>query len=181
MPGTADPADEYLIVARVRRAHGIRGDVVVAVDTDREEAVFRKGRVLFLGDESGVARGRSVTIESFRPVPTGGILRLVGVESREDADGLRGSCLLIRVGEAQPAAGDEVHYRELIGMVGREGDGDIGAVEDILELPTGQLLLVFRSAEGKEILVPFVRELVVAIDRKERVLTLALPPGLREL
>jgi 16S rRNA processing protein RimM len=155
--------------------------VLVAVDTDREEAVFRKGRVLYVGDESGVARGRSLKIESFRPVPTGGILRLVGVESREDADGLRGSCLLIPADEAQPAGADEVHYRDLIGMIGREGDEDIGAVEDILELPTGQLLLVFRSPEGKEILVPFVRDLVVAIDRRRGILKLALPPGLREL
>ena len=180
MVGTADPADEYLIVARVRRAHGIRGDIVIAVDTDREEAVFRKGRALQLGDASGVPTGRSLNIESFRPTPAGGILRLAGMESREDADGLRGLCLLIPGREAQPAGRDEVHYRDLIGMLGREGDEAVGAVEDILELPTG-LLLVLRSADGKEILVPFVREFVVAIDPKRRVLTLALPPGLREL
>jgi 16S rRNA processing protein RimM len=180
MSRAASPTDDFLIVARIRRPHGVRGDCTVAVDTDRPDAVFRKGRVLHLGDEAGDPMGRQLIVESFRPTPAGAILRLTDVGSREAAEELRGHTLLIRSIEAQPPDRNEVHYRDLIGMVGREDEREVGTVEDILELPTGEIL-VLRSPLGKEILIPFVRDIVVGLDPPNRELKLKLPPGLLDL
>ena len=57
----------YLSVATVRRPHGIRGEIVVALETDRPRAVFRPGRELRLGDASGRPVGGSVTVEHPEP------------------------------------------------------------------------------------------------------------------
>lgn len=181
MPGTSgDGRDEYLIVARVRRSHGVRGELLVAVETDRPRHVFRPGRVMLLADFDGNPVGRSVTVEGSRPTTGGMILRVQGVGSREESDRLRGHALLIPADEAQPADQDEVHHRDLIGLRAIAEGEVLGSVEDILELPAAEMLVV-RGEAGREILVPFVREIVRGVDLERRELTLALPDGFLEI
>ncbi len=180
MAAAEDRAGEHLVVARVRRPHGIRGDLHIAVDTDRPREVFRKGRVLHIGDQRARATGRSVTVIALRTTPGGGILKVEGLADREGADALRGATLLIDGVDAAPAAADEVHYRDLVGLTAFAGDARIGQVEDILEYPAGETLLV-RGAEGQEILIPYVKGLVRGVDLEQGVLALELPEGYLEL
>jgi len=172
--------DDLLIVARVRRAHGVQGELLVSVDTDRPRHVFRPGRVLHLADPRGSPTGRVFRLERMRPITGGALLRLTGVECREDAEPLRNHVFLISTGDAAPAGPEEIHYRDLVGLLVREDTAEIGRVEDILENPAGELLVV-RSSEGREILIPFVKEMVVALDLETRELRLRLPRGLLEL
>jgi 16S rRNA processing protein RimM len=172
--------DEYLIVARVRRPHGVRGELLVAIDTDRPRHVFRPGRVLHLADARGDPTGRSITLEGARPTTGGMILRIRGVSDREGADELRGRVLLIAGADAQPADLDEVHYRDLVGLTAIADGEVLGEVRDIVEMPTVELLVV-RRQEGKEVLVPFVREIVRGVDLERRELDLALPEGFLEI
>jgi 16S rRNA processing protein RimM len=171
---------EYLIVARVRRPHGIRGEVLVAVDTDRPGHVFRPGRILRLADSRGQPTGATVALQSARPTTGGAILRLAGIGDRNGADGLRGHTLLIAAQEAQRAGQDEVHYRDLIGLTAVAETGRIGTVRDILDLPTGEIL-VLQGEGGREILVPYVRDIVVGVDLEARELRLRVPEGLLDL
>jgi 16S rRNA processing protein RimM len=179
----AEPATgqgEFLIVARVRRPHGVGGELLVAVDTDRPRHVFRPGRVLHLADAGGDPIGRDLRLTRMRPTTGGAILTLEGIASREAADGLRGHSLLIRAGEAQPAAGDEVHYRDLVGLTAYSESGEIGPVEDILEIPFGEILVI-RGGGGREVLIPFVKEMIEEVDLGSRRLKLTVPEGLLEL
>jgi 16S rRNA processing protein RimM len=169
-----------LIVARIRRPHGVTGEVLVAVETDRPRHVFRKGRVLYLGGQQGQPIGSSIVLERMRPTAGGAILRLEGVSTREAAEGLRGHVLLIPSDEAAPADADEVRYQDLIGLTALEDGIEIGRVEDILEIEPSPLL-VLKSSAGKEILVPFVKEIVQEIDLPTRVVRMKLPEGLLEL
>lgn len=169
-----------LIVARVRRPHGLAGEVLISVDTDRSRHVFRKGRVLHLGDDRGRPVGRTLVLQKMRPTTGGAILRLEGIATREDADSLRGHALLIQESEAAPADQDEIHYRDLIGMRVQANGGEIGVVDDILEIQPGQTL-VLRSDSGREILIPFVKELIEEVDLATRTLRLRLPEGLLDL
>lgn len=180
MAGSGDERSEYLIVGRIRRPHGVRGELLIAVDTDRPKAAFKRGRTLYLADSRGEPTGRRFEIQNLRPTTGGAILNLTGVASREDAEALRGHSLLIPAGDAAPADADEVHYRDLIGLTVRTADTEVGRVDDILALPAGETLIV-RTTGGKEILVPFVKELVVDVDRDRRVLTIDPPEGLLEL
>jgi 16S rRNA processing protein RimM len=180
MAGGAGETGEYLIVARVRRPHGVRGELLIAVDTDRPKQVFRSGRPLVVADGRGEAPGETVTVGGLRATTGGGLLRLVEVDSREGAEALRGRTLLIPAEEAAPAARDEVHYRDLVGMEVRDVDGAVGTVDDILELASGEVLVVRRPG-GKELLIPFARDLVREVDVEARVLRVELPEGYLEL
>jgi 16S rRNA processing protein RimM len=179
--GSGPPAPaEYLIVGRIRRPHGVRGELAVAIETDRPRSVFRRGKVLRLGDAEGEPTGGDARIEKARPTTGGVILTLDGVTSREGAEELRGKTLLIAAREAAPAGEEEVHYRDLIGLVTRVAGVEIGRVMDVLSLPDGETLVV-QDAAGKEILVPFVKEVVTGIDLEARVLTIDPPEGLLDL
>src|SRR5690606_38172092 len=116
--------------------------------------VFRRGRVLYLADRDGVPTDRRLVLTVVRAATGGAILRLEGVESRDEADALRGHTLLIRRSEAAPADREEIHFRDLVGLTALADGGQIGTVTDILEIAPGQTLVV-RASDGREILIPF--------------------------
>lgn len=169
-----------LIVAKVRRPHGIAGEVAVAVETDRPRHVFRKGRELHLGDARGEPVGRTVILNRMRPTPTGAILRLEGFTTREDAEALRSLVFLIPAAEAAPADADEVRYRDLVGLTVLDAGVEIGKVVDLMQIEPTELLVV-RGVNRKEVLVPFVKEFLEGVDLEAGVVRLKLPGGLLDL
>ena len=171
---------DHLIVARVRRPHGVRGEVLVALETDRPREVFRSGAKLLLGDRDGKPDGSGVVVQRMRPTTGGAILKLQGIEDRDAVDDLRGRTMLIDASAAAPAAADEVHYQDLIGLSAVAGDVLVGKVTDIMELPTG-VMLVIRSDAGKETLVPVVGPLIEEVDLSAREIKLSLPDGYLEI
>ncbi len=177
---TRGAASALLVVARVRRPHGVRGEVLIAIDTDRPDWVFVDGRTLMLGDGRGEPLGRRMSLRGFRPTPTGAIARFEGIEDREGAERLRGHTLLIRRDQAAPTEADEIHYQDLVGMEVTGPDGEIGSIEDVLEMPVGEVLVV-RTIEGREVLLPFVREIVEEVDAEARRVSVRLPEGILDL
>lgn len=176
-------ADEagFLVVGTVRRPHGIRGELVVGLETDRPRAVFRPGRALLLGDGAGRPVGGALTVEKARPFKDGLLLKVVEHTGRSaELEALRGRSLLIPVTEAAPAGDDEVHYRDLVGMTMTVEGQPIGRVRRVAETPAGELLEVERPGR-RDLLVPFVKEWVRAIDREGATLDLVPPEGLLEL
>jgi 16S rRNA processing protein RimM len=172
---------EYLVVATVRRPHGIRGEIFVALETDRPKAVFRSGRVLWLGDAEGRPVGGTLTVERARPQKDGMLLKLVEHGDRSAAlDELRGRSLLIPAAEAAPAAAEEIHYRDLRGMEVFHAEERVGTVRGVMETPGGELLVVQRP-RSSDLLIPFVKEVVRDIDRPARRIRIEPPEGLLEL
>lgn len=171
---------EYLIVATVRRPHGVRGELLLAVQTDRPEKVFRPGRELSVGDARGEPDGRVVTLEGVRPTQGGAIVRVRGVVDREGSDTLRGTTFLIPAASAEPAGEDEVHYRDLVGLEVLAAGQVVGRVTSILQIGPNEMLVV-RRAGGGETLVPFVREIVREVDLDRREVRLELPEGFLEI
>ena len=169
-----------LIVARVRRPHGVRGEVLVSVDTDRPAQVFTRGRTFHLGNAEGDPVGRQVVLRRMRPTTGAAILQFEGVDDRTGVDALRGHTILIDRTEAAPPAEDEVHYRDLLGLRAFAEERELGEVADLLELPMGQLLVI-RPEAGKEVLVPMVGPMIEAVDVAAGVIRLKLPDGFLEI
>lgn len=171
----------YLSVGVVRKPHGIRGELLIGVETDRPESVFRPGRELHLGSAAGVPTGKRLTIGRVRPFKDGYLVVAKEFPSRNaEMEALRGHTLLIPEAEAAPPAEDEVFYHELAGMRVVVGEAAVGTVREVMETPGGDLLVVKRE-EGKDLLVPLVREMVAGIDREARVVTIDPPEGLLDL
>ncbi|WP_049568019.1 ribosome maturation factor RimM [Streptomyces sp. SBT349] len=164
-----------LVVARIGRAHGIKGEVSVEVRTDEPEARLAPGAVLAT-DPAGAG---PLTIESGRVHSGRLLLRFAGVADRTGAEALRNVLLIAEVDpEEQPEDPEEFYDHQLVGLDAVTGEGEpIGEITEVAHLP-GQDLLVVARPEGDEALIPFVEEIVPEIDLAAGRVVVNPPPGL---
>lgn len=163
-----------LVVGRIGRPHGVRGEVTVEVRTDDPGERFAPGAVL----ETDPAERGPLTVGRARRHGERLLILFDGVTDRNAADDLRGTYLVVD-SAALPALDDpdEFHDHELVGLAVLTSDGArVGVVDDVTHL--GQDLLVVRRDDGGETLVPFVREIVPEVDVAAGRLVIAPPPGL---
>jgi 16S rRNA processing protein RimM len=171
----------FLIVGAVQKPHGIKGELFVRVETDHPGAVFAAGRVLLLGDAEGRPDGGTLTIERARPFKGGLLVKTAEFTALDERiQALRGRTLLIAEGDAAPLAEDETFVHHLIGLRVVAAGEAIGTVREVYEAPSGWYLGVEREGR-KELLLPFVREMVTRVDPAEGVVEVELPAGLLEL
>ena len=171
----------WLIVGAVQKPHGIKGELFVRVETDHPGAVFVPGRVLRLGDARGTPGEGSITVERARAFKGGLLVKTVEHSGRDaSSEALRGRSLLIPAGEAAPLAEDETFVHDLIGLRVEAAGEPVGTVREVYEAPSGWYLGVEREGR-KELLLPFVREMVKRVDPAAGVVEVELPAGLLEL
>jgi 16S rRNA processing protein RimM len=172
-----------LVVGRVGRPHGIRGEVTVQVRTDDPDLRFAAGSVLAT---EPAAQG-PLTISASRWHSGRLLVTFAGYSGRSRAEDLRGTMLVIDSAEVGPATDpEEFHDYQLIGLGVQTVAGEpVGVVTDVLH--QGQDLLVIRprddppAAEQGEVLVPFVAAIVPEVDVAAGRLVIDPPPGLLDL
>ncbi len=171
-----------VIVGRIGRPHGLRGEVVIGVRTDEPDLRFAVGATLDSSpeDDEEQAGGEQLTVASARWHSGQLLVAFAGVTDRTAAAELTGSWLSVDSSQL-PEIGDPDEFRdhELIGLSVRTSGGDpVGVVTDVLH--HGQDLLVVRRADGRdgESLVPFVKAIVPEVDLLAGVLVIDPPPGL---
>ena len=170
-----------MIVGRVRKAHGIRGELLVEPITDAPDAVFVSGRRLFAGTASGDPSpdGLELHITAVRQHMESVRLTLAEVPDRTAAELWRGRFLLAPQSELPPPADDEIYLHDLIGMQVVHVDGrPLGLVADTYELPQGLMLDLRPANGGPTYFVPWREEILVHIDEVARVITVNPPEGL---
>ncbi|MGW1676761.1 ribosome maturation factor RimM [Saccharopolyspora sp. NPDC002376] len=174
----AEPELETLAVGRIVRPHGVRGELVVEVLTDSPELRFAPGSVLGT-QRRGKGRGQNLIVAAARPHAGRLLLRAEGVDGREAAEDLRGVTLTVTTDVLEPIEDpDEFHDHELVGLRAVQVSGDeVGEVSEIVHTPAGELL-VLRTADDREVLVPFVAEIVPEIDLAAGKLVIDPPEGL---
>ena len=167
-----------LVVGRVGRAHGVRGEVVVDVRTDDPERRFAPGGVL----ETDPPERGPLTVAGARAHSGRLLVTFAGVADRRAAEGLRG-LLLVADSATSPSSDDPDEFwdHQLVGLAATTPAGDpLGAVTEVLH-PPGTDLLVIGRADGRELLVPFVRAIVFEVDPAAGRLVVDPPPGLLDL
>ncbi|WP_217141745.1 ribosome maturation factor RimM [Streptomyces sp. AC627_RSS907] len=164
-----------LVVARIGRAHGIKGEVTVEVRTDEPELRLGPGAVLTT-DPASVG---PLTIETGRVHSGRLLLRFEGVHDRNGAEALRNTLLIADVDpDERPEDEDEYYDHQLIDLDVVTVDGTaVGRITEISHLPTQDLFVVERP-DGSEVYVPFVSEIVSEIDLDEQRAVIDPPPGL---
>lgn len=164
-----------VIVGRIGRAHGIKGDVGMIVRTDDPDLRFAAGARLVTVSEPP----RTLTVESSRWHSGRLLVKFVESPDRTAAEQLRNLEVQAEVGEDErPEDPEEYYDRELIGLKVRTTDGiEAGEVIDVIHLPSQDLLEIRRPA-GNAVLVPLVEELVPEIDIEAKYVTVADRPGL---
>ena len=175
----------FIIVGRVRKAHGIRGEVVVEAITDAPDAVFAAGRRVFAGTATGdISTARQeLHIRSVRQFNEGILVGFDEVPERNAAELWRGRYLLLPAGEVPAPTDDEVYLHDLVGMRVDLWDGEVvGVVEELYELPQG-LALDVRRAEPRDaetVLLLYDENTIASVDKGARVIVVTPPEGLLE-
>ncbi|MDQ1687204.1 MAG: rRNA processing protein RimM [Frankiaceae bacterium] len=164
-----------LVVGRIGRAHGIRGEVTVEVRTDDPDERFAEGASLITDPpERGPLTVERAWWHSGRLV-----LKLLGVEDRNGAEALRNTLIVVDSADLEPIDDpDEWRDHELEGLRVELVDGTaVGELKELLHLP-GQDVLVVERADAPEVLVPFVRAMVPVVDVLAGKVVIDPPPGL---
>jgi 16S rRNA processing protein RimM len=172
-------AGEFFIVGRVRRAHGIRGELAVEVITDVPDAVFASGARVFAGTTTGDLAPERIElhVEHATPFKDGMIVSFREITDRTEAERWRDRYFLLPATELAPPEDGEVYVHELIDMrVVLPSGEEVGRVLDVYELPQG-LTLDVRRTEGT-VMLPFNQRVVTNVDRDARVITVDPPEGM---
>lgn len=165
-----------IVVARVRKPHGLKGELAIFPLTDDPDEVFVAGRTLRVltvgGDEVG-----TVTVEAARGYHREWLLRLADHADRNAVESYRQHFLAIDRAELPPLAEGEVYQQELVGFAVRDEAGEpLGIVSTVYELPAGVTIEV--QGPKREFLLPFRSEYVVETDSAGRRLVVRVPDGL---
>lgn len=164
-----------LVVGRIGRAHGIKGEVTVEVRTDEPELRLGPGAVLAT-DPAGVG---PLTVETGRVHSGRLLLRFAGVKDRTGAEALRNTLLVAEIDpEDVPEDPEEFYDHQLMDLDVVTVDGiEIGRITEISHLPSQDLFIVERP-DGSEVMIPFVAEIVPEIDLEAQRAIIDPPPGL---
>jgi len=165
-----------VVLARIGKAHGLRGEVTVQVLTDSPDERFVPGASFMTDPELA----GPLVLSTARDHNGVLLLSFEDTDDRTGAEELRGIMLL---GDALEDDGDEDTWyeRDLVGLKAVTVSGDpVGEVTALQSRPS-QDLLVVRLTDGREALVPFVSAIVPEVDIKGGRVVLDPPPGLLDL
>jgi 16S rRNA processing protein RimM len=169
-----DPAPARMVVGRVIRPHGLRGELIVEILSDAPER-FVPGAELAAGDPESSQPLRQLQVAAARLHQGRMLLAFEGVGDRDAADPLRGSLLSIPAAAARELAPDEFWRHQLIGLEVFDQQGEHrGVVSDVLPGAAHDLLEVHRPHEGTA-LVPAVAALVEVQLDAGRLVVQAMP------
>jgi len=168
-----------LVVGRLRKPHGLKGDLTLFPITDAPETVFAPGRSVWLVGLDGEPVAGPLVIERSRAYHREWLIKFAGAERREHIDPWRGLFLAAPASELEPPKDDEVYLHELDGFAVRLPDETpLGLVSAVYELPSGVMIEV--QGPKREFLLPYKKEFVQQVDRAGRRLVVTPPDGLVE-
>lgn len=163
-----------LTVARIGRAHGMRGEVALDLRSDAPEERFAVGAVV----RTVPASAGPLTVERTRNLTGRWFVLFEGVLDRTAAEALRGVELVIDSDDVDTADEDAWYPHQLAGLRVEHVDGrTLGEVLDIEHLPAHDMLVI-REPSGARTLVPFVHAIVPVVDVAGGRVVLDPPGGL---
>ncbi|MDI3298224.1 MAG: ribosome maturation factor RimM [Bacillota bacterium] len=163
---------DRITVGRIRTAHGVRGEVQVEPLTDFPERFRRRRRYWVEGGEAGWR-----DVERVRRHGGLFLIKFRGVETREQAEALRGAELQVPAEELEPLPEGRFYDHQLLGLEVRAEGGALLGVVDGVEHPPANDVLRVRKTGGGLLWVPVVRGIVAAILPAEGRIVVDLPPG----
>jgi len=155
-PLTGEPV--FLVVGKLRRPHGLTGDLLMEILTDFPERM-RRGRQLFIG-EAHVP----VILEKSHSHPPFLILKFQGYDTPEAAAELRNNLVYVRADSLPPFLKVNIIHHQLVGLRVVSEDGqELGVLTEVLETGANDVYVV-TDENGKEVLLPAIREVILGVD-----------------
>lgn len=169
-----------LRVGRLTKAHGLKGAIKVELYTDDPGRRFFPGAVFTLQvPTSSPWHGKTLELAELRWYNTHPVAFFVGVTDRTDAESLLKAILWIEQDIHEVSAEEDAWFdHQLIGLTVLRDGASVGTVTAIDHFPAQDLLTV--ATENGDVLVPFVKAIVPAVDVERGTLTVTPPNGLFE-
>lgn len=170
-PGDGEPV--FLVVGRLRRPHGLRGELIMEVLTDFPERL-RPGIRVMVGDER-----RQLRLRTVRSNDTTLLVSFKDLETPEAAAELRNQLVYVRAEDRPPLPEGEYYHHQLIGLrVVDEIGKHIGDLSQIIDTAGANDVYVIRTGQGKEVLVPAIQDVILEIDLDRGEMLIRPLPGL---
>jgi 16S rRNA processing protein RimM len=169
----------HLVVGRLRKPHGLKGDCTLFPLTDEPAAVFAAGRSVWLVGIDGKVAAGPLSIERSRSYHREWLIKFTGADHRDALEPWRGLFVAVPETELRPPEGDEVYVHELAGFSVRLPDETpMGLVTAVYDTRAG--LMIEVQGPRREFLLPYKKEFVREVDREGRRLVVTPPEGLVE-
>ncbi len=164
--------NKFLVVGEILKPWGFRGEVKVKILTDFPQHLSKISTV-YLGDEA-----RAVQVERARLHSGAALMKFAGYDSDQAVAKLRGQTVRISAEDAAPLRDGQYYHHQVIGLevVTTEGR-TLGKVTEILETGANDVYIV-ETPEGRELLLPAIRQVVQEIDLENNRAIVNLIPGL---
>lgn len=174
---TYEQEPKYLNVGKIVNTQGIRGEVRVIAVTDFGEERFKKGNklLLFLPRSNEPI---TLTIESHRRHKNFDLLKFVGYDNINEVESFRDGMLKVERDNLVELEENEFYYFQIIGLpVYDKEKGYLGKVSEILT-PGANDVWVVEMEDGNEVLIPYIEDVVLNVDTKQKRIDVDLPEGL---
>ncbi|WP_404383825.1 ribosome maturation factor RimM [Knoellia locipacati] len=174
---------DSLLVARIGRPHGLRGEVTVQTHTDDPERRYVPGTVYATEAAPGTGVPRVLTLATARKHRETWLLGFEEIPDRTGAESLRGTRLLLDLDEVDDTEDDDDGWYEhdLVGLAVHDPSGAVLGEVTGLTVGSVQDLLEVRLTDGREALVPFVEAIVTEVDIEAGHVVVDAPAGLFDL
>lgn len=159
-------APEWILVGEIRRPHGNTGEMLLKSYSERGDR-FVPGSKIFIEEKEGRGR-REVEVVSSRSTAKGLLIKLDGIDSRQQAGELNGSLLFIPGAALEPLEDGSYYDFQLEGALVYEGRKRIGTVSALLETAANPVLEIRPESGGARFYLPFVSDVILAVDLLDR-------------
>ncbi len=159
-PGEGEPV--FLAVGRLRRPHGIHGEILMDVLTGFPQRLH-KGKTVFAGENH-----EPIIIDGIRGRNKEMILHFEGMQTSEEVGRLRNMIIYVKAADLPKLPEGEYYHHQLLGMsVVDEAGTPLGVLTDILETGANDVYVV-KTPEDKELLLPVVDEVILEVNPEQR-------------
>jgi 16S rRNA processing protein RimM len=169
-PSSGEPV--YLAVGFLRRPHGVYGDILMEVYTDFPERL-QAGTRVFLGEKYVPA-----DIKHIRSHNDGLLIGFIGYETPESVGKLRNLTVYVPTANRPTLPDGRFYHYQLLGVrVVDDAGNELGTLTDIIQTGANDVYVV-TSEDGRELLLPAIKDVVLGVDLSAKTITIHLIPGL---
>jgi len=164
----------YLAVGTLRRAHGIRGDILLSLLTDFPERL-KPGTYIYVGEKK-----RDLKITRRRPHNDGLLLGFEGISTAEQTAKYRAETVYVLAEDRPPLPDGEYYHHQILGLTVLDESGtNLGVVTEIIETGANDVYVVHGSGQpAREILIPAIKQVLLEVNLEAKTLRVHLLPGL---
>ena len=177
----SDP--QWIEIGRIVAPQGLRGEVKVLPASDFPERFVQLGQRWLM--RPGASEPEAIELQRGRYLSNKGlyVVQFAGIETRNQAEALRGATLIVPASDRPPLAVGEFHLLDLVGLTvfDRHNQDVVGTVVSIASAGNDLLEVKLQHNPETTVLVPFVKEIVTLVDLSNHRIEIAPPSGLLNL